>query len=244
MPTFETDDHQNRRGKRGPLIAPHSGPGFEYRPRRREGSKRNLNSDSFLPAPVPQQVKDEIQKRIGDMMRKSTPPDENMDRMRDAIRLGKTCLRLLGSVIRKKLGIKDRPDDSDDDEPYALSPDEETGEQKDPQSQPYSNRRRKKRPTKGGSGKRPEKGEQRPKHKRQEKHGRGSQGRGKPSAGKQEPRSQPQSQKAGPPPPTQVRGSDAEQADKARRSRRRGRRGGKKKGANPENQGGTQNSQS
>lgn len=133
MPIFESDHNAAGQNGRTPLIAPHTGPGFEYRPRRREGASGAYgNNESFSPAPIPPEVKQQIQNKVDALLAKGQPPDEKLERFWGGFEFIILLFKAGVRLARRKLGIAERDKDDDDDDIADFDqPDSETEEQPD-----------------------------------------------------------------------------------------------------------------
>ena len=233
MPTFFTDDPSDgNKSRRVPLITPHTGPGFDYRPRRREGMHRRDQNEGFAPPAIPPDVKEKISARINDMMRKSRGPDETMFVVNEiAGKLSRFASALLQRLPGRRVrGEGDEGDDEaddfeafghrDDGDPSGDDEERRGGQHHDKPCQGRGEPRQgegpqggKRRGRRGGRGKKPQDG-------KAQQNPRPQQAQGPQSGGPNGAR--PPAAKAPDPAPNAQEGG--------RNRRRRGRRGGRKGG--------------
>lgn len=230
MPTFFTDEPAGGdKSRRVPLIAPNSGPGFDYRPRRREGGNRRDMNEGFAPAEIPAEVKEQISARTVERLRSSKGPNETMFLLREYYG---NITRLASLVFGRTRSHEDNDDDADEDEGFNDADGADTtdaGDGPDDDGGPKGDRRNRQ----GGRKPRPQQQQQQSrdgdagggdkKPRRRSRRG----GRGKPSsegagnAQSSKPKAAPQSNTDG----TAQGNSQPQGQGGGRNRRRRGRRG-------------------
>ena len=109
MPTFETNVPPPARQ---PSDKTDSGLASEFRPRRREQWANGAMDETFVPAPIPPEVKKSIDQRISEMMRQTRGPDETFFAIREWF---STIKRVLTSLPNLVVDMVRRPG-ADDDE--------------------------------------------------------------------------------------------------------------------------------
>jgi len=95
MPTFETDAPVNR------TVADKTASvgTVEFRPRHREQWQGNLD-ETFDPAPIPVEVKQSIDKRVSDIMRQCSGPDETFFALREWLATARKVMIHLPAILK------------------------------------------------------------------------------------------------------------------------------------------------
>jgi hypothetical protein len=103
MPTFETDVTAKKQNLKAD----------EFRPRKR-GDWYGTLEETFAPTPIPVEVKQAIDRRISELMRKTRGPDETMYSIRGWLSTAKKVIVNLPTIVKDV--ILRRKDEEDDEE--------------------------------------------------------------------------------------------------------------------------------
>jgi hypothetical protein len=106
MPTFETEV---------PAKPAETEKIDEFRPRKR-GEWQGPLDETFDPAPIPPEVKQSINKRVNDMIRQSSGPDETMYAIREWFSTARKVLVSLPSILKDMILRRKEEDDANEDE--------------------------------------------------------------------------------------------------------------------------------
>ena len=128
MPTFETEVPAK------PVAIDKTD---EFRPKKR-GERRGTLDETFDPSPIPPEVKQAIDKRINDIMRQSSGPDETMYSIRGWFSTAKKIILNLPTIVKDVILHRNtEAENGDDDE---IEEEEEAEEESENNSSDASQR--------------------------------------------------------------------------------------------------------